>query len=107
MVKTITAQEFAQLCTEGPRTLIDVRTPAEFAEARVAFAQNVPLDQISPETAQAHRKSTDDTLYFVCKAGGRSRQACERLHAAGTSNIVNVDGGTSACLQAGLPAVQG
>lgn len=106
MFKTITAREFAELCHDAPRTLIDVRTPAEFAESHVAFAQSVPLDTINPTIVEAHRKSIDDTLYFVCKAGGRSRQACDKLQAAGMSNLVNVDGGTPACLIAGLPAAQ-
>ena len=33
--------------------------------------------------------------------------ACDKLVAAGYTNIVNVEGGTSACEQAGLPVARG
>ncbi|MFM7866209.1 MAG: rhodanese-like domain-containing protein, partial [Planctomycetaceae bacterium] len=38
---------------------------------------------------------------------GRGRQACEKLQAAGCLNAVNVEGGTLAWDQAGLPVVRG
>src|SRR5690606_9040927 len=37
----------------------------------------------------------------------RGQQACERFLAAGYSNVVNVQGGTLACIEAGLPIVRG
>ena len=44
---------------------------------------------------------------MVCQSGTRGRQACEKLLAAGLSNVWNVAGGTIACQQAGLPVVCG
>ena len=44
---------------------------------------------------------------MICKSGGRGRQACEQLIAAGFSNVVNVDGGTQAWDAAGLPVMRG
>ena len=107
MYKTISAREFAALCASAPCKLIDVRTPAEFAELRVAFAHNLPLDKITADAVMSLRSSPDEMLYFVCKAGGRSRQACEKLHASGLGNLVNVDGGTPACEQAGVAVTRG
>jgi rhodanese-related sulfurtransferase len=43
----------------------------------------------------------------ICRSGSRAAKACERLLAAGFPNLVSVDGGTLACVQAGLPVVRG
>lgn len=51
--------------------------------------------------------SADKPLYVICKAGGRSRSACELLTSAGMTNIINVDGGTDAWIAAGLPVEHG
>lgn len=87
--------------------LIDVRTPVEYREVHVSCAKNVPLDRIS---AAQHSEIPNDAAaptYVICKSGGRSKQACDKLVAGGYQNIVNVEGGTSACEQAGLPVVRG
>ncbi len=86
--------------------LIDVRTPVEYREVHVTFAQSVPLDQLDPVKITANR-NTATPLYVICKSGGRGKQACEKFIAAGFSNVVNVEGGTQAWDQAGLPVVRG
>ena len=47
------------------------------------------------------------TLYFICKSGGRSAKAVEKMIAAGFTNVVSVDGGTDAWTAAGLPVERG
>jgi rhodanese-related sulfurtransferase len=85
--------------------LIDVRTPVEFREVHATIARNIPLDQLDPAAlAAAHRNG--EPLYVICRSGNRGRQACEKLAAAGL-NVVNVEGGTLAWEQAGLPVVRG
>ena len=44
---------------------------------------------------------------MICRSGSRGRQACEKILAAGFTNVVNVEGGTLAWEQAGLPVVRG
>ncbi len=88
--------------------LIDVRTPAEFQEVHVEFARNLPLDQLNPAELLAQRgDSKDHPLYVICRSGSRAAKACERLLAVGFPSLVSVDGGTLACVQAGLPIVRG
>src|SRR5262249_33175410 len=48
-----------------------------------------------------------EPLYVICGSGSRSRKACEKIVAAGSTNVVNVEGGTLACADAGLPVVRG
>ena len=105
---TITPQQLSQRITSGEKIeLIDVRTPAEFREVHVEGARNVPLDQLDPKAVMQERGSSRGPLYVICKGGGRSQQACAKFEAAGFANVVNVDGGTQACVQAGLPVVRG
>jgi rhodanese-related sulfurtransferase len=103
---TITPQELHQRLTSGATIdLIDVRTPAEFREVHAALARNIPLDQLDPAAlAAGHRNG--EPLYVICRSGNRGRQACEKLAAAGL-NVINIEGGTLAWEQAGLPVVRG
>jgi len=107
--KTISPQELEELHNAGTEIdLIDVRTPVEFREFHVEFARNVPLDQLdSHMVMRARNGAKDEPLYVVCQAGSRGEKACVRFRDAGFTNVINVDGGTLACEQAGLPLVRG
>lgn len=108
-ISTATPSDLLELSKSGKKIdLIDVRTPVEFREVHVEFARNIPLDQLNPAAVmQARNGSAQEPLYVICKSGGRGRQACESFSKAGYSNVINVEGGTSACVQAGLPVVKG
>ncbi|MEO1992136.1 MAG: rhodanese-like domain-containing protein [Pirellulales bacterium] len=108
MVQTILAQAFAELLRGNDTvTLIDVRTPAEFEEVHVDGAQNIPLDQINPEIIRSTYPDTSETLYFICRSGGRSKQACEKMLACGIANVMSIEGGTAGCEFAGVPVQRG
>jgi rhodanese-related sulfurtransferase len=108
MIATITPKELLNLCNRGEAiNLIDVRTPAEFGEVHVDFARNVPLDRLDPKQIATDHARHTGPIYFVCRSGGRSKTACERMVAAGISDVVSVEGGTTACDAAGLPVVRG
>jgi rhodanese-related sulfurtransferase len=108
-VSTITPQQLAELCKgNGELDLIDVRTPVEFREVHVEFARNVPLDRLDPAALLASgNASKEEPLYLICRSGTRGRQACEKFIAAGFTNVVNVEGGTLACVECCLPVVRG
>lgn len=108
MGTTVDPQTLSRLAQAGTIDLIDVRTPAEFETAHLAAARNVPLDRLDPQAVLASRKgAADQPIYFICQKGGRGRQACEKLEQAGFCNVVNVEGGTQAWIDAGLPVVRG
>lgn len=108
-VKTITPKALQELRQAGrPVELIDVRTPVEFREVHVEFASNIPLDKLDPAAVMAARNgSADEVLYMVCRSGSRGKQACDKFIEAGFTNVVNVEGGTLAWDEAGLPVVRG
>ena len=103
--KSVTAVEFGKQLSEGNVQLVDVRTPVEFREVHVEGAVNVPLDRLSVDKVPSC--SETEPLYVVCHQGGRGVQACKQLTSLGLVNVVNVEGGTTACVEAGLPVVHG
>jgi rhodanese-related sulfurtransferase len=108
-VSAIQPEALAKMCGDGRSIdLIDVRTPVEFHEVHLSMARNVPLDQLDPSAVmQSRRVSATEPLYLICRSGGRGRQACEKFLKAGFANVVNVEGGTSACVAAGMPVIRG
>lgn len=107
-ITTISPQQLHEVVQAGQDVeLIDVRTPAEYREVHVSFARNVTLDQLEPAKVAEDRNGASHPLYVICRSGSRGKQACEKLFAAGYNNVINVDGGTQAWDQAGLPVVRG
>ena len=108
-VSTISPRQLNELRQRGDQLeLIDVRTPVEFRKVHVSFARNVPLDSLNPQAVQAARgERASEPLYVICRSGSRGQQACGKLNAAGIANVINVDGGTLACVEAGLDVVRG
>jgi rhodanese-related sulfurtransferase len=107
-VTTISPQRLSEMCQSGKIDLLDVRTPVEFQELHAKYARNVPLDRLDPAAVmQARNGSKDEPVYFICRSGSRGRKACEKFGAAGFANVINVEGGTLAWAECGLPVVRG
>ena len=105
---TISPRELAGLVEGGRKIdLIDVRTPVEYREVHLEAARNVPLDALDPAAIARDRNGSVEPLYVVCRTGSRGHRACEKLAEAGVEGAVNVEGGTLACIEAGLPMVRG
>lgn len=94
----------ARALLEGtdPWTLVDVRTPEEFAMGHVPGAFNVPVAlrgtrgmQLNPAfvPTMQRRFASGDKLVLMCAAGVRSRHACEMLVAEGFTSLANLNGG--------------
>lgn len=107
-IATITPKQLHEAVQAGQAVeLIDVRTPAEYQEVHVSFARNVPLDRLDAERLATGRNGAGQPLYVICRSGSRGKQACDKFLSAGYENVVNVEGGTQAWDQAGLPVVRG
>ncbi len=80
----------------GPRlaefTVIDVRTPGEYASGHLPGALNLPLDQLRGALPELRRTSG---LLVVCASGARSENACRVLAAEGIP-AATLTGGTAA-----------
>lgn len=98
---TITAADLAALGTDA--TIIDVREPDEFADARIDGATNIPLGTL---VARLEELPRDRTVYVMCLSGGRSARATAFLRGAGI-DAVDLEGGISRWYQAGFPVESG
>jgi rhodanese-related sulfurtransferase len=108
-VVTISPRELAAKRQAGESVeLIDVRTPVEYRELHCTLARNVPLSDLDPKAVMNARNGTaGKPLFVICRSGSRGKQACEKFLAAGYTNVVNVEGGTLAWAECGLPVNRG
>jgi rhodanese-related sulfurtransferase len=109
-VATVSPREVLQRRQEGKSVeIIDVRTPAEYAQVHVEGARSEPLDTLDPKALMSQRNgvAASEPLYVICQSGGRAARACEILDSAGGANVISIEGGTSAWERAGLPVVRG
>lgn len=106
--QTVSAERLAELDAQGNLDVIDVRTPAEYREVHAVIARNMPLDSLDPHGVMKARNGTaNEPLYLICKSGSRGAKACQKFIDSGYDNVVNVEGGTEAWVEAGLPVVRG
>jgi rhodanese-related sulfurtransferase len=90
-VREISASELATLVERGG-AVVDVREPDEYREGHVPGARLIPLTTV-PDSLDVFRQAVP--VYVICHSGARSMRACEFLHEAGITNVVNVAGGTA------------
>jgi len=108
-MKTITIPElFAGNGTDQPH-IVDVRSAAEYRTVHVPNARHVPLERVSPEAVRGTRPDgMQGPTYVICKTGARARKAIEKLNGHGHDlDLVLVEGGTDAAVQAGVDVVRG
>lgn len=102
-VREITIEELKIALTTGAQ-VIDVRETDEYVSGHVSGATHIPLGTV-PNNIEPFR--SDDDIYVICQAGGRSMRACEFLHDQGITNVVNVIGGTAGWIALGNPVTTG
>jgi len=84
-----------------PLKLIDVRSLEEFQSGHVPGAQLIALNTLMARVSDIPK---NEDIFLICHSGGRSAQAADYLaRQCGHRNLINIEGGTSAWLQAGYP----
>jgi rhodanese-related sulfurtransferase len=79
-------------------TIIDVRSPDEYASGHIAGALNVPLGMVP----YAAGELPEGPIITACTFGGRAGRAAELLDLAGRTAF-SIAGGTKAWQAAGFP----
>ena len=102
-ITEIPVNELTTLVENGS-LVVDVREPDEYESGHIPGAILVPLSTVLTNKSEFE---SDETVYVVCRSGGRSMQACEILHDVGISNVVNVAGGTMGWISLGNEIVTG
>lgn len=98
----VSAQRAFELAADPGITVIDVRTPEEFAEGHLAGATMIDFQNptFADEVAELDRSGR----YLVyCRSGNRSAQAVDVMRQLGFGELYDMDGGIIAWTEAGLP----
>jgi len=84
-------EALARLIEEGEteHIVVDVRTPAEYADGHIPSAVNIPVSEIGglPPTVPK-----DSLVVVYCRSGARSSRAAESLRALGYTRVVDFGG---------------
>ncbi len=91
----VTAAQFAAAADEPGVTIIDVRTPAEFAEGHLPDAVNIDVSAPGFEAAVAQLDPDADYAVY-CRSGSRSRAAIDLMTGVGVTHTVGLEGGIGA-----------
>lgn len=93
----VDVSQFEELIHSGEGTLLDVRTPGEYAEGAIAGAKNV--DVTAPgflQKVEALKLKKEEPVYLYCRSGGRSTRAMNILQEQGFTKVYNLEGGFTA-----------
>jgi rhodanese-related sulfurtransferase len=105
-IKKLNAQDFdKKLIEKKGATLIDVRTPEEFAQEHLTNA--ISIDYYSSDfKAKAAKLDKTKPVFVYCKAGSRSNAAANILTELGFKEIYDLSGGITAWQQSNKPVVK-
>ena len=87
---SIDLETFAAAVRAGDITVVDVREPNKFAAGHIPGAVSQPLSRFDAQSLPDGKP-----VVLICQAGGRSRKALGRAHAAGRNDIKHFAGGMS------------
>lgn len=103
---SLDAADFAAAAKIKGTTILDVRTPAEFAQGHLEGAVNMDVE--SPDfTTQAASLDPQGTYAIYCHSGNRSKAAMNYLANNGFTSMFDLSGGIAAWEDAGGDTVTG
>lgn len=89
--RKISADEGQALMNKGNVTIVDVRTPQEYAEKHIPGAINIPVESIG-DKKPVELANTEDELIVYCRTGVRSKQASDKLVGLGYQHVNDMGG---------------
>lgn len=97
---------FAEKITKsGDGTVLDVRTPEEYAEGHLANAKNFDWNGDHFEH-QIMALDKSKPVFVYCLKGGRSASAASKMRSLGFKDVYELDGGIAKWQEAKLPVVK-
>jgi hydroxyacylglutathione hydrolase len=97
-IKSVTADELADISQKEEINILDVRKKSEYLSEHLVDAENAPLDFINDSMAQIDKKKT---YYVHCAGGYRSMIFNSILRARGFDNLIDVKSGFKALKESG------
>ncbi|HFB99858.1 MAG TPA: rhodanese-like domain-containing protein [Phaeodactylibacter sp.] len=95
--------EFEQLAKGGSVTLVDVRTPKEFAEGHIDGAINVDWKNRHFADNIVKSVSNDKPVAIYCRSGNRATRAMFAMDALGFNEVYNLEHGIKSWKAANKP----
>ncbi|HEX5653580.1 MAG TPA: rhodanese-like domain-containing protein [Chitinophagaceae bacterium] len=89
-IKSITAEELADIMKKEKVNILDVRKNSEFQSEHILDAENAPLDFVNDSMLKVDKKKT---YYVHCAGGYRSMIFNSILRARGYDKLVDIKGG--------------
>ena len=96
-------RDLVNVIKSGDATMVDVRSDSEWVSGRAPFAKHLFLGRLEDSLDQLDREKP---VVTQCQSGARSAIAASLLQAYGF-DVINLVGGFSAWLEAGLPTEAG
>jgi len=87
--------------------IVDVRTPAEFAEAHIPGSLNVPLGGLPRSIEGVKRMSLGKQVVLMCRTQNRAKLAYEQLVEAGVQDCHVLEGGITKWMEANHRVIRG
>lgn len=103
-VRSLDAAEYFRKMREEKPVVLDVRSPAEWADGHPKGALLIPLHELNLRLDEIPRGRP---IVCICASGLRSAKAARLLARAGYAPVFNFRGGFAAWNQAGLPVRRG
>jgi len=75
----------ARRLVEAGASLVDVRSPEEFAAGHISGAVNIPVDEVEGRMGEIGPRDRPVVLY--CRSGNRSAHAARILERSGYANV--------------------
>ena len=105
-IKHLNVENAQELVKDSTVTILDVRTPQEFAEGHIQRARLVPVAEINDKIGELSTLK-DKQILVYCHSGNRSAVASRILQKNGFTKVDNLDGGISAWTARGNKIVKG
>ena len=104
VIVDVTVTQFKELAASEV-TVLDVRTPEEWAEGTIAEAEKMNYHD-EDFASQIEKLDKTKPVLVYCKRGGRSASAAEILRDNGFTKVYNLDGGITAWTEEGNEVVK-
>ncbi len=106
-IELVSPSKAAEVIADQPDGLVvlDIRTPEEFNEARLADA--IMVDYYAADFADQLDQLDKDVPYVLyCRTGNRSSDAVKRMKELGFTEVYEIDGGIVNWYEQGYPVEQ-
>lgn len=97
--------EFANVIASPGVTIVDVRTPQEFAEGHIEGAVNIPVE-LPDFMDRVSELDPSGTYAVYCRSGNRSQPAVAGMASVGINGIYELESGTTGWTSEGQPLVK-